>query len=116
MTTWHAQFEWFPIPVERPEYKPTKKITDMKVGETGWTTPWSLVIDQQSREAYLSKYTTEISENPRGSAKLMVVKTLEGLSVYLPKGFSTYFIESLSQAHKDWLILVSDVFAGDHRY
>lgn len=63
-----------------PKYD--RRVSDMEVGETGWTVPWALhPVEKKLQPSHT------IHMSPHGTAQMRVVKTADGYEVFVPDDY-----------------------------
>jgi hypothetical protein len=60
-------------------------IRDMKVGASGWTVPWAMMVDGEQNCYLNGHYSVDRAQG--GTAQMRVDRNDDGYAVYIPKGF-----------------------------
>lgn len=60
-------------------------IANMQPGDSGWTVPWAMAVDQDA-DCYLNGDYT-LRDRPGGTSEMRVTRTRDGYIVDAPKGY-----------------------------
>lgn len=71
--------------VKLPHEQLEKTIDNMFPGETLWTVPWAMIVDEE-RNCYL-RADYPVHNSPCGTVQMLVHRNTKGFEVEAPKGF-----------------------------